>query len=369
MIKVRNVAFVMVPVLLAGCVFSESGFVAPQVKQVKVKNARNPVNQEKRAYHRAVKRMDDSIKVVSSHIHPVESLFKRVVWRLQDLGYLPIQHAFYRGRNGHEYRHDAFLWPVPAALQKAVDQYAWNAQNPFFRGAVIQFERANGFLGARGISEGALHKNVVRSLLSGAAKSDPWPWEWVLVNKADGTDIPERLDIWRHGKGKGLDPCNGLAPCKGVAPCNGWIWHTVVNTGVLGSTPNGTWPIYQRLPQTTMRGVFPVPVSYAVYRTLAGKQVSQWAGSTLKQPARGLVNGYPVRWQPYNDPGIRWVNYFDEGRGIHYYPRASYGFPQSAGCVEEPYRSAPITYKLLHDGVPVTISKAIFQKGRVKNVV
>lgn len=269
--------------------------------------------------------------------------FQSVLSRLQDLGYLPLTQAFIHGKNGAHIRHDAFLWPVPLVLQNTVDHYAWNAQNPFIRGAIVQFERNNGILGPRGISEGHLHSAVVRRLFSKTAKKDPWSWEWVLVNKADGTAIPERLDIWRHGKG--------------------WMWHTVVNTGVLGSTPNGTWLVYQRLPSTTMRGVFPVPVSYAVYRTLAGKQVPQWAGSTLKQPARGLVNDHPVRWQPYNDPGILWVNYFDDGRGIHYYPRASYGFPQSAGCVEEPYQNAPITYRLLHYGVPVTISRAPFRKG------
>lgn len=62
--------------------------------------------------------------------------------------------------------------------------------------------------------------------------------------------------------------------------------------------------------------------------------------------------------------GILWVNYFDDGRGIHYYPRASYGFPQSAGCVEEPYASAPVTYRYLHYGVPVTVSASVFHSSK-----
>ena len=273
---------------------------------------------------------------------PVRPTFAKVVSRLQDLGYLPLTRAYIHGPDGTRIRHDAWLWPVPQALQKAADAYAWNAQNPFIRGAVVQFERANGILGPRGVSYGRLHPAVVNALLSEQAKPDPWPYEWVYVTKAAGTKQPEQLHLWEHGKG--------------------WIWQTLVNTGVLGSTPDGTWPVYQRLPKTTMRGVFPAPISWGAYHAMAGQQVPQWAGSSLMQSAVGVVNGHPVRWVPYNDPGILWVNYFDNGRGIHYYPRAGYGFPQSAGCVEEPYKAAPVTYKLLHYGVPVTISSSAFKE-------
>ena len=282
---------------------------------------------------------------VAAHIHPDEPLFQRAVWRLQSLGYLPITHAYIRGALGTDTRHDNFLWPVPAGLQKAADQYAWDAQNPFIRGAVIQFERANGLLEAKGVSEGRIHKSVLHVLFSPEARKDPWKWEWTLVNKAAGTNIPERLSVW--------------------TPSQGWVWHTRVNTGVMGVTPNGTWPIYQRLPITTMQGVFPVPVSPLAYAALKGHEVPQWAGGTLMQSARGMVNSHPVRWQPYSDPGIKWVNYFNDGLGIHYYPRAAYGFPQSAGCVEEPLKAARITYGLLHYGVPVTVSKAGMFPARV----
>ncbi|MBU2792806.1 L,D-transpeptidase family protein [Acidithiobacillus thiooxidans] len=316
--------------VLAGCVTSHRS--PPAVA--------HPMAQAKARYHAARTQIHVSGAVVVGQIRPVETPFQRAVWHLQSLGYLPIVHAAIYGQDGVRTRHDNFLWPVPAALQKAADQYAWNAGNPFIRGAVIQFERANGLLGPKGVSEGRFHKAVLHALFSSKAKSDPWAWEWALVNKAAGTRTPERLSLWTHSQG--------------------WHWHTVVNTGVLGSTPDGTWPIYQRLPSTTMRGVFPVPVSSMTYAALEGQQVPQWAGSTLLQSARGVVNGHTVRWQPYNDPGIKWVNYFDDGRGIHYYPRARYGFPQSAGCVEEPLKSARTAYGLLHYGVPVTVAKAAF---------
>lgn len=303
-------------------------------------------------YQATVARIHAENGNVAARIHEEEReagtmpTFQRVVWHLQSLGYLPLSHAFIHGRDGAKIRHDAFLWPVPKPLQDAVDEYPWNADNPFVRGAVIQFERVNGLLGPKGVSEGRLHPSVVQAILSPKAKSDPWSWEWVYVTKASGAKQPERLHLWRHR--------------PGLPPANGWIWQSKVNTGVLESTPNGTWPIYQRLPSTTMRGVFPVPVSRLTYAALEDQQVPQWTGSAAMQSAVGVVNGHPVRWQPYNDPDIKWVNYFDDGRGIHYYPRASYGFPQSAGCVEEPRKAARVAYGLLHYGVPVTVAKAEF---------
>lgn len=271
---------------------------------------------------------------------PLSVPFPRIVDRLQALGYLPLTQACIREADGTCQRHDAFRFPVPDSLQKTADQFAWDPENPFVRGAVVQFERVNGLLGPRGLSEGRLHTPVVAALFSAKAKPDPWRWRWVRVSKHAGTRIPEDLRIWRTGQS---------------GKPGSWIFRTIVNTGVLGSTPDGTWPIYQRLPSTTMRGTFPEPISWGTYQSLAGQSVPQWTGSTLRQSARGLVNGHPVRWVPYDDPGILWVNYFDDGRGIHYYPRAAYGFPQSAGCVEEPYQAAPRVYRLLRYGVPVTV--------------
>lgn len=333
-------------VLMSGCVTSDS-HSAPVAMTKKTKTI-----------HHTVK-TDLWIKK-----HPVKKHralphnFSGVISRLQDLGYLPITQAFIHGKNGTRIRHDAFLWSVPAPLQHAVDDYAWNRHNPFIRSAVIQFERQNGILGPKGVSEGNLHPNVIQKLFSKTAHKNAYPFQWVYVTKAVGTNQLEQLHVWQHGLAFAPASFGGIE--KGFAIRNNYVWGTVVNTGVLGATPNGTWPIYQRLPVTTMRGVFPIPISYGAYQSLAGQQVPQWAGSSLMQPARGMVDGHPVKWQPYNDPGILWVNYFDNGRGMHYYPRASYGFPQSAGCVEQPYNSAPVTYNILHYGVPVTISKAVF---------
>lgn len=254
--------------------------------------------------------------------------FKYTISRLQDLGYLPIKNEYIHGNKKLEY-HPTFMWKVPSSLESAATMYPWNWSNPFIRGAIVQFERENGILHGTGVSEGNMHSNVWAKLISDSAVPNKFPWQWVIVNKADGTDTKERLHIWEHTKRGGM-----------------YIWSTLVNTGVLHSTPDGTFIIYQRLPKTTMVGRFPIPISAHEYKA--------------NNPEYGVLNGAFVRWQPYDDHGILWVNYFDNGRGIHYYPRARYGFPQSAGCVEEPLNNSKITYKLLHYGVPVTISSKSF---------
>ena len=68
-------------------------------------------------------------------------------------------------------------------------------------------------------------------------------------------------------------------------------------------TQLGTFPVFEHLAETTMSGTNP-----------DGSQ--------------------------YNDPGIKWVSYFNGGDALHAFDRASFGTPQSLGCVELPLASA-----------------------------
>jgi hypothetical protein len=92
------------------------------------------------------------------------------------------------------------------------------------------------------------------------------------------------------------------------------------NTGVPGAaTQTGEFPIYVRYTSTTMIGT--------------------------------NVDG-----THYDDPGVPWVNYFNGGDAVHGYPRASYGFPQSNGCVELPIATAERVYSQLMVGDMVDVS-------------
>ena len=53
----------------------------------------------------------------------------------------------------------------------------------------------------------------------------------------------------------------------------------------------------------------------------------------------------------YADP-VYYVSYFRSGEAVHYFPRGSYGYPQSLGCVELPWSSAKFIWKYLTYGTP-----------------
>jgi hypothetical protein len=94
-----------------------------------------------------------------------------------------------------------------------------------------------------------------------------------------------------------------------------------VNTGIAQSpTLDGTFPVYLRYTVTQMVGTNP-------------------DGS------------------PYNDT-VYWVSYFNGGDAVHAFPRASYGWYQSLGCVELPtYGStAEDVWNLITYGTLVTVS-------------
>jgi lipoprotein-anchoring transpeptidase ErfK/SrfK len=49
------------------------------------------------------------------------------------------------------------------------------------------------------------------------------------------------------------------------------------------------------------------------------------------------------------------INYFHGSVAVHGYPRAAYGYPQSAGCVELPISTAKVVYGMVNIGTMVTV--------------
>lgn len=104
------------------------------------------------------------------------------------------------------------------------------------------------------------------------------------------------------------------------------IWHdghkvlrTLANTGIsIDPTASGTYPVYLRYRYQIMQGTNPDGSHYA-------------------------------------DP-VSYVSYFDGGEAVHYFPRGSYGFPQSLGCVELPLNDAKRAWPFLTYGSLVTVT-------------
>ena len=128
-----------------------------------------------------------------------------------------------------------------------------------------------------------------------AYRRDPGPYTWVSVSES----LPETLEVHRGDR---------------VA------LSTPVNTGVPGAeTPPGTFPIFSRFVSTTMSGTDVDGTKYVV-------------------------------------PNVPWVNYFNGGDAVHGYPRASYGSPQSNGCVELPIETAHTVFGMLAIGDIVEVT-------------
>jgi peptidoglycan hydrolase-like protein with peptidoglycan-binding domain len=217
---------------------------------------------------------------------------------LAQLGYLPVSFT------------PADPAPVPAN-QMAVAQlgtFSWRwstlpgafmalwspgEPNVVTQGAIMTFESQQGLT-----TDGLAGPKVWSALLAAAAsdQTDSYGhYDFVEVS----TQIPEEAVVWRDGQ---------------VA------YSTLANTGIEAApTEEGTWPVYARFTSTTMSGTNP-------------------DGSH------------------YDDPGVPWVSYFHGGDALHGFIRASYGRPQSLGCVEMPPAHAEVVFPYTPIGTLVTIA-------------
>ena len=171
---------------------------------------------------------------------------------------------------------------------------AWTeaAENPITKGALMSFQRQHGLT-----VDGIAGHRVWTALLSdmAASKSTTEPYVNVLVSK----QVPQTLTLYT----------NGTPVLTGQA----------VNTGAPGAdTADGTFPVFEHVPSSRMRGTNP-------------------DGST------------------YDDPAVPWASYFNGGDALHGFVRASYGTPQSNGCVEMPIALAAQVWPLTPVGTPVTV--------------
>ena len=185
----------------------------------------------------------------------------------------------------------SFTWRWPDQPLSLLTLWTPGTNNVITQGAVMNFESQNN-LKTDGIAGPEVWTDLLADVQSG--KGDALPWDYVLVSQS----LPESATVYKDG----------------VA-----VYSTPVNTGVPGATTaNGTFPVYARYTVTTMSGTNPDGSHYV-------------------------------------DPGIPWVSYFNGGDALHGYPRASYGFPQSDGCVEMPIGNAAIVFPLTPLGTLVTV--------------
>ena len=129
-------------------------------------------------------------------------------------------------------------------------------------------------------------------MIAGRGRTDGY--SYVYVHRS----VPQSLNLWHNGS---------------------LVLSSPGNTGVpQAPTQLGTFPVFEHIPVGTMSGTNP-------------------DGSH------------------YNDPGIQWISYFNGGDAIHSFNRASFGTPQSLGCVELPLAAAAQVWPYTPIGTLVTI--------------
>jgi hypothetical protein len=160
------------------------------------------------------------------------------------------------------------------------------------RGALMAFQSVHG-LAPTGVVTPSLWHALLDAVL--AHRVSPYGYSYVYVTET----LPETLTLWQNGR---------------------VVLTTPINTGIpQRPTALGTYPVYLHLASTTMSGTNPDGT-------------------------------------PYSDPDVPWVNYFNGGDAVHGFPRASYGFPQSLGCVEAPITTAAQIWPHVQVGTLFTIA-------------
>jgi len=196
----------------------------------------------------------------------------------------------------------SFSWrwsTVPSTLAAQWTPTTFN--NVLVKGALMAFEANrptytyDGYtLDGESVSQMA-DASTWEALVSAAVahQLDPNPYSYVYVSKA----LPETLTLWENGAD---------------------VFSALTNTGIpQDATADGTFPIYVRFTVDYMSGTNPTGT-------------------------------------PYHDL-VHWINYFNGGDAVHGFVRASYGFPQSLGCVELPIATAQVAFAHLAIGDLVTV--------------
>jgi peptidoglycan hydrolase-like protein with peptidoglycan-binding domain len=225
----------------------------------------------------------------------------RVEQLLADAGYLPVS---WQPSGAPVQRTPAA--EVAAATDPPDGQFSWRygnvphelshmwvagQPNPILRGAIMMFQD-NHKLTVDGFAGQQVWKALLSDAIAGKHRSAGYSYVYVHRN------VPQLLTLWHNG-------------------------HTVLtspgNTGVPSApTQLGTFPVFEHIASGTMSGTNP-------------------DGSH------------------YNDPGIKWISYFNGGDALHAFNRASFGTPQSLGCVELPLAAAAKVWPYTPIGTLVTI--------------
>src|SRR4051794_15190503 len=237
---------------------------------------------------------------ITWHVPPGSTL--RLHQLLAEAGYLPVT---WRASGGAPARTRAaqvraavdppkgvFRWRYANTPGELKGMWSPDRRSAITRGAVMKFQNEHGL-----DVDAAPGPAVWRALMTDAIRGrrSHGGYSYVYVHRDSS---PQSMTLWHNGR---------------------TVIRSPGNTGVASApTELGSFPVFEHLPVTTMSGTNP-------------------DGSH------------------YNDPGIKWVSYFNGGDALHAFNRASFGSPQSVGCVELPEAAARKIFPYTVIGTVVTI--------------
>jgi len=225
---------------------------------------------------------------------------------LSQLGYLPMSwQPTARGRLRGGSPAAGVVGQEQLALSPPAGSFTWDSGYPASLRAQWSARRPNALLRGAVMAFKAQHKLAINGKLTkkfwhelfvAAATSQQNTVGYTYAVTEKGS--PETLTIWHNGRR---------------------VLHSLTNTGIpIRPTMSGTFPVYLRFRYQIMSGTNPDGSHYA-------------------------------------DP-VTFVSYFNGGDAVHYFPRGSYGSPQSLGCVELPYNEAQKAWPYLTYGSLVTVT-------------
>ncbi len=187
----------------------------------------------------------------------------------------------------------AFAWKWSTLPAALTSLWVEGQPNNLTKGAVMTVENQN-HLTVDGIAGPEVWSTLLHDVTTGA--TDQAPWDYVYVSKV----VPENLTLWVNGTPMFVD--------------------VPVNTGVPGAdTADGTFEVFEHVTSSEMKGTNPDGTKY-------------------------------------DDPNVPWASYFNGGDALHGFVRATYGTPQSNGCVEMSVADAGATWPYTPIGTLVTVT-------------
>jgi hypothetical protein len=184
-----------------------------------------------------------------------------------------------------------FTWRFAGSPTELRQLWLPGRANTITRAAVMMFEDTHQMT-VDGLAGPRVWQALIADTLAGHRRTTGY--NYVFVHRS----LPQSLNLWHNGH---------------------VILSSPGNTGVPSApTQLGSFPVFEHISVGTMSGTNP-------------------DGSH------------------YNDPGIRWISYFNGGDALHSFNRASFGTPQSLGCVELPLAAAAKVWPYTPIGTIVTI--------------